>query len=360
MTTRPNWNLLAGLRFIFAALVATAHLSMFVPCPQPVAAGRAILAMAAVLGFLVISGYSIAASLQRETTHFYGRRFWRIYPAYAAALLVSWLPALDYRHLSAHHLLRVGHPSAAGFLGNATFLQGFFVAPLVTNPVFWTLSAEVLFYALAPLLLRCKPLSLVTLIAASAAAFALHPHLRHPNLWDDGYAIPALCLLWAWLLGFIGFQRRHDWKAAALLVGVGVVSLGAYGLSLYSAKATAVGVVAFVLFTAIFLCSDRLQLGARMGRIWSYGGDLSYPLYLVHYPVILAVLSLRPGSGWKTLLPAIALATLAVHHLVELPVRASQKKRQLARRDGPVAQVKPGMRVTAFPTVTGSHTRETA
>jgi peptidoglycan/LPS O-acetylase OafA/YrhL len=41
---------------------------------------------AAVVRFLLISGYSIAASYKRDQTRFYARRLWRIAPLYLAVL----------------------------------------------------------------------------------------------------------------------------------------------------------------------------------------------------------------------------------------------------------------------------------
>jgi peptidoglycan/LPS O-acetylase OafA/YrhL len=49
---------------------------------------------AAVIGFFLISGYSIAASLQRSSKGFYRRRFLRIYPIYFFAIVTTHILSL--------------------------------------------------------------------------------------------------------------------------------------------------------------------------------------------------------------------------------------------------------------------------
>ena len=52
---------------------------------------------AAVLGFLFISGYSMAASFEREPGGFYERRVWRIYPVFLATFAYAQVPVFSPR-----------------------------------------------------------------------------------------------------------------------------------------------------------------------------------------------------------------------------------------------------------------------
>ena len=138
-----TWAILAGLRFVLAAIVMLAHLHVFVP--QPFAFGwvSALGAKAAVLAFLLISGVSIGNSYSLAPNGFLKRRFLRIYPLYFFAVVL------------AHVLtLTVGSPYqvpgqvlvAAGWktdLANVFFLQDFFAIPIPYNGPLWSLSVEV-------------------------------------------------------------------------------------------------------------------------------------------------------------------------------------------------------------------------
>jgi peptidoglycan/LPS O-acetylase OafA/YrhL len=99
VTSPPNvdrWAVLAGLRFFLALTVVGNHLRFVVneqrPWWSPIARYNAF---GSVLAFLLISGYSIAHSYNRQPAGFYGRRFWRIYPVYLFCLglcAISFLP----------------------------------------------------------------------------------------------------------------------------------------------------------------------------------------------------------------------------------------------------------------------------
>jgi peptidoglycan/LPS O-acetylase OafA/YrhL len=77
------------MRFLLASIVAVAHISDFEKSPFSMFCAASLDAKAAVVGFLVISGFSIAASLDRDPNGFYFRRFKRIYPIYFFAVLLG-------------------------------------------------------------------------------------------------------------------------------------------------------------------------------------------------------------------------------------------------------------------------------
>src|SRR6516225_10531904 len=85
-----DWQGLALLRFFLAWVVLSGHLQVFATRPAPwVGVFAEFDGKAAVIGFLLVSGYSIAASLERSGRGFYRRRFLRIYPPYLAALVFA-------------------------------------------------------------------------------------------------------------------------------------------------------------------------------------------------------------------------------------------------------------------------------
>ncbi|MCL2450851.1 MAG: hypothetical protein FWD17_18055 [Polyangiaceae bacterium] len=140
---RTSWAVLAGLRFALAWVVLCTHLPWF--SKDAIAwANRAASfgGKAAVVGFLLVSGYSIAASLSRGDDGFYRRCFRRIYPLYFFAVLFSTiLEVMFHGHLTVpgNHFDSLGLPTV---LGNVAMLQTFVVKPIPFDGPVWSLSIE--------------------------------------------------------------------------------------------------------------------------------------------------------------------------------------------------------------------------
>ena len=56
---------------------------------------------------------------------------------------------------------------------NLIFAQGFFAAPISTNGPVWSLSVEVFFYAVAPLIARLSTAVVAIIAGASFSLFAI-------------------------------------------------------------------------------------------------------------------------------------------------------------------------------------------
>ena len=84
-----KWPILGAIRFFFALVVAGSHLTWYMETQSSVSVIRHFSGLAAVLGVLVISGYSIAASYEKQRIGFYWRRALRIIPLYVVLLPFS-------------------------------------------------------------------------------------------------------------------------------------------------------------------------------------------------------------------------------------------------------------------------------
>ena len=280
--THDRWALLGALRFILACIVVAEHARWVLP-PNLFSLVLMLGSFAAVLGFLAISGYSIAASLDRSPYGFYRRRFRRIYPTYLLALALALAPYLFIPGALPVGTMLLPRPTLPQILGHLVFMQGFVVPVLDSDSALWSLSVEVLCYALAPLLWRLRSRFVVLLAVPSLAFFTVArgplglPHYAHMI-----YGAAFAALFWAWLAGFLFYRHRAEPRAAwAWAV------LGSVALLLNRSDAPRLAPMTLVASFAALSAAPAVPLPPRLAWVCTRLGDVSYPLYLLHTPILL-------------------------------------------------------------------------
>jgi len=303
--------------------------------------------------FFVISGYCIhrggALRLAQnpnytlDTVNFWARRFARIYPVLLAALLLTF--ALDWVSFQLppvnHKLREIG---LHAFLVNLFSLQGVAGKTYGSNGALWTLSLEVQFYAIYPLLFALRrrlgmtPLLALVALVNIVSAYVLE---RHDLQFFTSY-------WFAWTLGAwiadVRARKAADkdarrasnglYAVAAVLVALGCVAFrfGQYG----AFQLWALG-FAFYLYRAL----DRRSVETPLARVLSRFGDFSFSLYLIHLPIFVLLSSLLYRSALQlSIWPSFGFMLVAVpvayvfYRLVELPAMkwsASLKPKSKAR-----------------------------
>ena len=312
-----QWSILAGLRFFLAWIVVMSHVSHFVPYRDFLIRFDYFGGHAAVLGFLIISGFSIAHSISKNKKGFYQRRLKRIYPLYISSIFISVIPFL----IMGHGIKEYELPTLINLLGNIFSLQGVAVFPLASNGVVWTLGVEFSCYLLAPFFLMLTRRKMVALILISSLLYFLYP--RYLTFLGNGtttslYAIPLILLLWAWLLGFYFYLYSSDASSKALLFGIGclliITSYSFYGVGSFA-------LLTYIISAAILAYSTNVCIPKFLSQIFQYLGDLSYPLYLFHFPSIFfgfAVLDIHSSIG---LIFVSLLVSIIAYHLIDVPLR---------------------------------------
>lgn len=282
----------------------------------------------AVLGFFLISGYSIAHSYNRRPDGFFHRRIRRLAPAYLVAILVSLVPLwLLTTHRHHYYELWYGAPSAFQFIANALCLQGTVAPAMSANLPLWSLGAEVVYYALTPFFFRLRSRVLLGIVGVSALLYVMHSvpatHFGTDRYPGESYGISALCLVWAWLAGFLLWRHSKDDWPRWLLLGLGATLIGFDDTQNYHFS-----VAVYVAAALIVIHAGSIRVPVRLAPWLTYLGDLSFPLYLVHYPILMV---LHPWFHVSTPAPLLfvplAVAVL-LHHAVEVPLgrRASRRK----------------------------------
>jgi peptidoglycan/LPS O-acetylase OafA/YrhL len=312
LTPRPRIEPLDGLRGLAALAVAFFHF-VWALAHAPAGAVKSV-AFYGSLGvevFFVISGLVIPYSLDRagyrlsDYPVFILRRLARLDPPYLASIVVVILIWCGYNLKPGF-----GGPSPfadpVGLLLHLGYLNAFFGHQWV-NAVYWTLAIEFQYYLgvglLYPLLASsARGVRLALLCALGLLALTIPGHqfiFQHLPLFLVGIAL---------------FQYRAGLASRRECVAVvtGVLALTSYTLGLPSAVAGLVAV----------LCIQFARL--RQGPL-VFCGEISYSLYLVHFPVGVAAMRLSQllGLGWGLRVAAAfassLLAAWLLYRLVELP-----------------------------------------
>jgi peptidoglycan/LPS O-acetylase OafA/YrhL len=270
----------------------------------------------AISGFVFFHMYAERlANGQVTAREFSWNRFTRLYPLHLVTLLIVAVLQPIYH---ASHAAYFVYPdnSVTKF-----FLQLFMVSnwlpnsPYSFNGPIWSVSIEILLYALFFVVARrglAKSWYAVALVLIGSFLIA------HANMIGRGimtFYIGALC--------YFTFKDRREFKALAVaIVGAGIIQVVHRGLISRDAVVIILGVPAFVL--AFSLNEKRLKwVTSNM----SWLGDISYSSYLLHFPVMLALvtagLKLNPSSHVQMVvyLAGIVLLSLICFHYFERPVQ---------------------------------------
>ncbi len=324
--------------------------------------------------FFVISGFLITGLLMREFerrgsisfTHFYVRRIKRILPAALFVLFAT--TAVSYALLGASRFASLAKDVAwsALFGGNWRFAAvgvDYFEQSRPTSPVqhYWSLAVEEQFYVVWPWLM----LGLLLLG-------------MHTRWWGAGHArlvagsaiglLSIMSLVWAvvqtqtnptyayfstltrvWELGVgaavalaarpVSRQLRRTPAARRLMAWAGLGGIGVAYLVVPASNFPAPWGLLPVLSTAAVLAAGLVpgapQPVVLTNRVAGYLGDISYSLYLWHFPVIILLLTVMVGGTTKFQLVAAALIlvlSVASFHLLEQPARNREWIRRSGRR----------------------------
>lgn len=317
--------MLAFLRFAFCAGVFAQHMGSYAPHPIT----RYLTALGGfpgVAGFLLISGFSIHASLARETSGYLKRRVFRIFPVYVVACLASLIPFLVLGSRVFDGMDVIPAPLPLEWLATLLMLGPYLPLRFPANGPLWTVQVEFAFYLLAPWLARMEQRWVNTLLVVSAIAYALFPYLAgRVSIHTSSYGVEALTLLWIWLLGWQLYRwRGKPWCMVAAFLFTAAMFIHWQGDERYGLARMAPPLIAVI---GLGGALHGLNLDARLTRLLNWLGDLSYEIYALHIPVAIFLFSATRSTNILLYAVASLAVSAIVLHLVDRPMRALGRSR---------------------------------
>jgi peptidoglycan/LPS O-acetylase OafA/YrhL len=324
-----NFNL---LRLIFALMVVAYHATLLPGIADwtSIEAPTSLAAEIGVQGFFVLSGYLVWASLERSPSlRLYAeKRVRRLYPGYATVIVACALAALAFSPDARADLAAVFR-----YLGwNLLFLNfmepglpGVFEANRFAevNGALWTLKIEVMFYIILPVLSffiwAAGRFRWILVAAIYGASEAWRIGLEEAGSGGGSVLAELSRQLPGQMSFFITGIAFHMLKLSRLQLhlaaaGGAVLLVGSMFLpAAEPVRALGLGTVTVWAATAL----PRLFDAARFG-------DLSYGLYIVHFPIIqtvtvLGVFAASAMMGLVVSAVAALAAALLLWWLVERP-----------------------------------------
>ena len=245
----------------------------------------------AVFLFYVISGFLISYGLENKYRllpqglyRFYISRFTRIFPLYwflsAVALSIaglSYFSGRDFLDILFGFIL-VGSDWIVSFADYPNEYYG--VYPPYLNQA-WSLGAELTFYLLAPLLFRSIKLCLVIFLISSVIRIFLVQKYGLHSTWTYHFFPAALMFF---LLGHIS-RKVHEklplgsWSLAFIPLFIVFSYLG-FGNPEFD------NVYFYLYVFSMMMFLPYLFEKTKNSKILNFMGDLSYPLYLSHFLIL--------------------------------------------------------------------------
>jgi peptidoglycan/LPS O-acetylase OafA/YrhL len=331
---------LTGSRGYAASGVVAAHvIGTFNPSVPSWMHELAMLGPKGVVVFFVLSAFTISLSIDGRAfsaRDYAVRRFFRIAPGYYLMLALTFLLGGSYwaQHFSTPFDWK-------SLLFHLTFLN--WIDYRHTNNalgVEWTLSIEVFFYMLLPGMLALSRNALgITLLTAGGLLALVIPHSETPSeAWWWSPAPFAVCFVGG-VLAYRAWPFCSEWRlftSGILLVPVVVILLVWRPVMLFELET-----LAWMLGTVVAILSGRSAAIRWIfdNRLAHTVGARSYALYLVHLPILGAVLKAAAflefsnGDVAAALTMAFSVAAvLLMYRYVELPAQAYGRRLIRERR----------------------------
>ncbi len=329
-------NNFTAMRIGFAVLILYGHALMLpqgLPMNGAWANGVDTVVQYALDGFFILSGYMLAASLfhSRDMTSYWLSRGLRIFPGLIVTVLLCWLvmgPIMTQLSVAEYFtsleswtypLLAISQLEPKGTLPGV-----FENNPMaeIDGPL-WTIRYELVCYVMAGVAasigLWRQSWGIPVLFAASVITSLVVQVFPYSGPGDDTVEVMARFAP-AFLIGSMFFRFRH----LLALNAIGAALLAAMAVALY---ATPLSMLAGQIASAyVFLWLGYKAIPGRLGHGVREVEDVSYGLYILHWPVGQMLVASNPEIGTAPMFAIMGASALVMalilRRLVEKPALA--------------------------------------
>jgi peptidoglycan/LPS O-acetylase OafA/YrhL len=299
---------LTSLRFFAALSVVVAHLSMLRETDNPLGAVARVFFREGFIGvgfFFVLSGFILCAAYDAKlkNRHISFRYFWAL--RLARVFPLHWLILAP---LALWGFSQQGVQLLPAFLSNLVLIQSWIPFPAHHygfNFVAWSLSTELFFYLLFPMLIFRSSIGLLMLAGALLLGIAglmvwflpLSTAFDASISWEFYvFPVPRLLEFVAGILVYRFVQLRPNLGARmAFQTGQELLAIALLFLVIYLAyvyqipkivRAQLLYAPFLVYLVYVFGCGQGLLSQALRAKVWVYFGKISFVVFLIHYPVL--------------------------------------------------------------------------
>jgi len=302
--------------------------------------------------FFVISGFLITGMVKKALekgsfsfSEFYFRRAKRLLPAAYATFLVTAIAAPLFLNARELHDFIGQVLGAVTFTGNIVLWQqaGYFEGPAELKPLLhvWSLSIEEQYYLILPALLFFVDRkywlhgAVVVLVASLALALVMQPikpiatfYLLPTRAWELGIGSLAAILSLQERIAYSRFRPLLFWLGLLLIVIIPVWPL--------SNAHPGIDAVIVCLATLAVIVSNQTRYDQTMPMsVLKKMGDMSYSLYLVHWPMFAFLNNAYVGEPDLTSRLSVLLLSLiaayGLHKYIEAPLHRMEFEPRVRR-----------------------------
>lgn len=298
------------IKFYLALCVLFSHIGLKVFFPV-LDAGMAVNCFFVISGFFISMGLNERYTYKRSNIMFYTSRFLRIWPLYVVSIvilapwgvlsyqfdLINELPLITriFIIFSNIFILGIDIPLHFSFLNGNIVNSAFGIDPnhngvsYIFNLPAWSLSIELIFYGIAPFVVRSLKRSIIFFLIGLSYCL----YFKYTNLgFAYSFRIDLLFLgaMFYFGLGILGYWLSRKYSNKEIPTLLALVSLIIFVGSAYMGFAGNFTNFMFVIMLAVF--SRFLFDFTNESSTDKFFGDMAYPIYILQIPLSSMVRSL--------------------------------------------------------------------
>jgi peptidoglycan/LPS O-acetylase OafA/YrhL len=309
---------LDAMRGIAAIAVVCLHASQQLGSPEPYYSYLAVDFFFILSGFVLSRIYETPLRRGLQAREFLRNRFLRLYPLFAAGIILG--------TVSIAAIIQAGDPTsphARGLIFAA--VMNFLILPdpvslslFPVNPPSWSLFLEfAVNFAFAYFLSRLSTRKLALVCAAAACVFSHEIVIRDSasfgTQWAD-LALGVVRALYGFTAGMLIARREKkidstpSWWSLAIIL---VLSTVLFSPSFYIPKGVYLVAAIFIALPVILSVGTRCEIPTALVPVAKSLGDISYPLYALHFPLLILFSKFVKIEGASALWSAIGFVVLS-------------------------------------------------